>query len=75
MEVWKLQIPIASTDPEPKILAYPKSNPADMFYLPMEKKYMQWFPHGSKVTYVYAKVNMLGKLVIKSSAPWSDGSW
>ena len=73
MEIWKLQIPLHSTDPEPKILAYPKSNPADMYYLPMQKKYLRWFPHGSKVTYVHAKVNMLGRLIVKDHAPWQTG--
>lgn len=72
MKIWKLQIPIASTDPEPHILAYPKDDPADMYYLPMEKKYLRWFPHGSKVTYVCGVIRF-GKLRVKQAAPWQEG--
>lgn len=72
MKIYKLQIPLGSTDPDPKILAYPEDDRADMHYLPMIKKNLRWFPRGSKMTYVYAKVDAFGRLQIKKSAPWQD---
>lgn len=69
--IFKLQRPLSTNDPSPRILAYDE-NRAIMRMLPMEERYLKYFKDGKVKAYVHARMNGYGDLEIEGPAPWQE---